>query len=96
MSSLNLVHLIELTEQNKTEEAAKMVSEYFGSLTPAERGQAYVDLGTAYLQMVVDNQTKLATILENQLNQLKALDKAEKEVMDELDLQQVRNQLANK
>ncbi len=93
MATLNLVQLIELSEQNKTKDAAKLVSEYFEALTPAERGKAYLDLGTVYLQMVASNQTKLAAILEDQINQLKALEKAEKAVLDDLDLQQVRNQL---
>lgn len=93
MESLNIADLISLTENNKTDEAAKIVSDYFDNLPPEEKGKAYVALASIYMQMVAENNQKMANLLDLQLMQLKEIDKAEKEMLENAELEDVRSKL---
>lgn len=94
MNNLDIAELIELTESGKTEEAVKIVSSFFAGLSAAEKGQAYVAMGSMYLKLIAENQRELAAVLDLQLQQLKEIDQAEQEIVEEIELEQARAQLS--
>lgn len=93
MQDLNIENIIQLVESGEEEKAAELVSEFFTTFQPEDRGAAYVALASAYTKLIAQNRTELANVLESQLAELRKLDKEEKALLDEVDLAQVRNQL---
>lgn len=93
MEELDIAQLVELADSNQIEKATEIVSNYLDNLSSAEKGKAYVDIATAYLHLVAENQEQLAAVLDAQLIQLKQLDLAEKELTEEVELDEVRSQL---
>ncbi len=93
MDKLDILQLIELTNAGKYDEAAVLVKQYFEKLSPAQKGRAYIAMGTAYTQLMAENNEQLTAILDKQLGDLRALDSREKREIEELDLSAVRDQL---
>lgn len=93
MSKLNLQEIVELVQSNQIKEAAQIFNTFVDDLPPAERGQVYVDLMGAYLDINSANQEGLLELLDQQISRLKELNSEERSLIDEAEISRARNLL---
>ncbi len=92
MADLDIQQFIELADKD-ADSAAKQLTEYLASLSQAEKGKAYIALASAYTKLMAENNEQMVAVLDAQLAELRALDKAEKADLEAADLATVRDQL---
>ena len=92
--TIDLSQLENLIEAEKFEEAQKLLKDYFTQpLSPEERGEAYINVASAYLDIVNYFNKQRAELLETSLKALEGLDKQRRQLDDLIDLDKVRKQI---
>ncbi len=89
--SVDLSKLEQLVEEENFEQAQSMLVDYFSQpLTPEERGQAYIEVASVYLDIANYFNKQKAELLEAGIKALAELDKQRKQLDDLIDLDKVR------
>lgn len=91
---IDLSQLENLIEAEKFEEARKLLIGYFKQpLSPQERGEAYINVASAYLDIANYFNRQRAELLETSLMALQDLDEQRKQLDNLIDLDKVRKQI---
>ena len=92
--TIDISQLESLIEADKFDEAKELIASYFKQpLSTEERGQAYLDVASTYLDIANHFNKERAELLESSVKALEDLNKKDKSLEDLISLQNIRNKL---
>lgn len=95
MEKFDAAQFKSLAESGRDAEAEKYLADFFKqALTPAERGEALVALASLYIEAENSRNRQYLEYLEGAIEMLKSLEKQEKKLEDQIDLDLARQQIA--
>src|SRR5438552_1756076 len=92
--NIDLLQLEQLVEDEKFEQARALLVSYFSQpLSPEERGQAYVDVASVYLDITNYFNKQRVELMESAAKSLADLNKQSAELDDLINLDKVRKSI---
>ncbi len=96
MPQLNIEALQALLENGKKNEAETMLADFFASsVTEEEIGKAYAELTLAYIEMENFFNEEYLAVLNTALANLKELQRGKSQLLEKIDVADLRNKINN-
>jgi hypothetical protein len=86
--------LEKLMEEEKWDEARQMLEDFFASeMTPEEKGAIYTNMAMVYMKVMNRINEQYEKALDDAIDVLKEINKTESEVLDNINIHNIRKQI---